>query len=115
MRTERSGGRGKGDGINGLKAPVGSKNCWSWEPLPEAGEQTKNRMFEIEIMELGQFGVMPRSSGVTRESWMAEVGRGQDPGIQSPSKDNSTHIFAWSSSYFHTHTGKFVTEFPQSI
>ena len=42
----------------------------------------------LEIMELGQFGVMPRSSGVVRESRWVRQGRGQSPqrkgGIKSP-------------------------------
>ena len=52
-----------------------SKNCWSREPPPKAGEQSENGMLEIKIMELGQCGIMPRSSSVIRESGWAELGR----------------------------------------
>lgn len=46
-------------------------------PTPTCWEQSENGM--LEIMELGQFGVMPRSSSVTRESEWLRRGEGQTP------------------------------------
>lgn len=42
--------------------------------------------------------IAPRSSGVTRESWMSEVGRGQDPATQCPSdydSDPHSHLVSF--------------------
>lgn len=68
-------------------------------------------MLEIEITELGQFGIMPRSSVVTRDSrWLRQVeDRILDPKV--PRSMTLTHIFTWSPSHSNTHAGKFATIF----